>query len=52
MTISAWAVGIDPIADIGSSMGAGAIISLGKKIRALTASIATAKISTISKGAM
>jgi hypothetical protein len=33
-------------------MGAGAIMSLGKKIRALTASIATAKMSTISKGAM
>jgi hypothetical protein len=33
-------------------MGAGAIMSLGKKMRALTASMATAKISTISRGAM
>jgi hypothetical protein len=33
-------------------MGAGAIMSLGKKIRALTASMATAKISTINRGAM
>jgi hypothetical protein len=33
-------------------MGAGAIISLGKKMRALTANIATAKINTIIRGAM
>jgi hypothetical protein len=40
------------IVETGSSMGAGAIISLGRKIRALTASMATAKMSTISRGAM
>jgi hypothetical protein len=39
-------------ADTGSVTGAGAIMSLGKKMRALTASSATAKIKTINSGAM
>jgi len=38
--------------EIGSSIGAGAIISLGKKMRALTATNATAKMSTINSGAI
>jgi hypothetical protein len=37
--------------ELGSSIGAGAAKSLGRKIRALTASMAIAKISTMKNGA-
>jgi len=40
------------LATSASSVGAGAAMSLGKKIRALTANKATRKTSTIKKGAM